>query len=79
MVGAPDTVSVTASPSPSGLTMIQITVAEGRDVGKIIGKQGRTAHSLRIIVQAIGKEQGEDYHIDIQGVTIDLALAPQQS
>jgi predicted RNA-binding protein YlqC (UPF0109 family) len=71
MVSAPDTVSVTARPSPSGSTMIQIKVAEGRDVGKIIGKQGRTAQSLRIIVQAIGKEQGQDYHIDIQGATID--------
>jgi predicted RNA-binding protein YlqC (UPF0109 family) len=79
MVSASDTVSVTSSPSPCGPTMIQIKVAEGRDVGKIIGKQGRTAHSLRIIVQAIGKQQGQDYHIDIQGATIDLASPPQQS
>ena len=35
-------------------------------MGKVIGRQGRTAHSLRIIVQAIGKEQGHAYQVDIE-------------
>lgn len=66
MVSAPDAVRVSSRPSQDGSTMIQIRVAPGRDVGKVIGRQGRTAHSLRIIVQAIGKEQGQAYGVDIE-------------
>ena len=51
--------------------MIQIKVANGHDLGKVIGKQGRTARSLRIIAQAIGKEKGQDYQVDIGGTTAD--------
>jgi predicted RNA-binding protein YlqC (UPF0109 family) len=51
--------------------MIQIKVAHGCDMGKLIGRQGRTARSLRIIVQAIGKEQGQDYQVDIDGAATD--------
>jgi predicted RNA-binding protein YlqC (UPF0109 family) len=51
--------------------MIQIKVANGHDLGKLIGKQGRTARSLRIIAQAIGKERGQDYQVDIEGTTTD--------
>lgn len=65
MVSDPDAVHVSSRPSPSGSTMIQIKVAQGRDVGKLIGKQGRNARSLRIIIQTIGKEQGQDYEVDI--------------
>jgi predicted RNA-binding protein YlqC (UPF0109 family) len=50
MVSDPNTVCVSSKPLPSGSTMIQIQAANGRDLGKLIGKQGRTAHSLRIIV-----------------------------
>lgn len=66
MVSAPDAVHVSSTPWQDGSTMIQIRVAPGRDVGKVIGRQGRTAHSLRIIVQAIGKEQGHAYQVDIE-------------
>lgn len=70
MVSDPDAVHVSARPSPSGSTMIQIKVAQGRDMGKLIGKQGRNARSLRIIVQTIGKEQGQDYEVDIDRADI---------
>ena len=46
-------------------TLIQLAAAKGSDIGKIIGKQGRTAHALRVILQAIAKEQGEKYLLDI--------------
>jgi predicted RNA-binding protein YlqC (UPF0109 family) len=71
MVSARDTVHVSSRLSPDGSTHIQIYVADRRDLGKLIGKQGRTARSLRIIVQAIGKEQGQDYQVDIDGAAID--------
>ena len=35
------------------------------DVGKIIGKQGRNAKSLRIVLSAIGKKLHRRYAIDI--------------
>jgi predicted RNA-binding protein YlqC (UPF0109 family) len=71
MVGTPDAVRVSSRDLPDGSTMIQIKVAQGRDMGKLMGKQGRTAHSLRIIVKAIGKEQGQVYQLDIDEATID--------
>jgi len=46
-------------------------------MGKLIGRQGRTARSLRIIIQAIAKEQGKNYQLDIDGVTIDPTLGSQ--
>jgi predicted RNA-binding protein YlqC (UPF0109 family) len=35
------------------------------DIGKIIGKQGRNAQSLRIIVSAIGRKLNRRYVLDI--------------
>jgi predicted RNA-binding protein YlqC (UPF0109 family) len=74
IVSDPDAVRVSSSPSPSGSTIIQIKVSPGRDVAKLIGRQGRTARSLRIIVQVIGKERGRDYHLDIDETNIDSTL-----
>jgi len=71
MVSDPDAVHLSSKRSPGGSTMIQIKVANGHDLGKVIGKQGRTARSLRIIAQAIGKEKGQDYQVDIGGTTAD--------
>ncbi|MDP9051471.1 MAG: KH domain-containing protein [Acidobacteriota bacterium] len=36
------------------------------DVGKIIGRQGRNAKSLRIILSAIGKKRHRRYAIDVR-------------
>jgi predicted RNA-binding protein YlqC (UPF0109 family) len=71
MVSKPDAVRVSSTLSPSGSTIIQIKVAQGQDLGKLIGIQGRTARSLRIIFQAIAKEHGKNYLLDIDGATID--------
>jgi uncharacterized protein len=71
MVSDPGAVHLSFRRSPGGSTMIQIKVANGHDLGKLIGKQGRTARSLRIIAQAIGKERGQDYQVDIEGTTTD--------
>lgn len=79
MVGSPDAVHVSSRPSPDGSTMIQIKVAQGHDMGKLIGKQGRTAHSLRIIVQAIGKEQRQNYRLDIEELAIDSTTGSQEA
>jgi hypothetical protein len=71
MVSNPDAVQVSSKFSPSGSTIIQIKVVHTQDMGKLIGKQGRTVRSLRIIFQAIAKEQGRHYKLDIDGTTTD--------
>ena len=50
LVDAPDQVSVTAVEEGDG-TVLELRVAEG-DLGKVIGKQGRTARALRAILSA---------------------------
>jgi predicted RNA-binding protein YlqC (UPF0109 family) len=41
------------------------SVVSQADIGKLIGKQGRTARSLRTILHAIGKTTGNRYMLDI--------------
>jgi predicted RNA-binding protein YlqC (UPF0109 family) len=38
-----------------------------QDQGKLIGKNGRTARSLRVILQANATEQGGSYALDLSG------------
>jgi len=72
MVSNPDAVHVSSELSSSGSTIIRIKAAQGQDTGKLIGKQGRTARSLRVIFQAIAKEQGQQhYQFDIDGAPIE--------
>jgi len=60
MVDTPDAVRVeTISP-----TALRIRVHHS-DIGKIIGKTGRTARSIRTILGAIGMAQGTRYALDI--------------
>jgi uncharacterized protein len=51
LVDQPDAVSVTEIVGTHSL-IVELTVAR-EDIGKIIGKQGRTADALRIIVNAV--------------------------
>ncbi len=37
-----------------------------RDLGKVVGRHGRTARSLRILFGAIGNEAGGSFVLDIQ-------------
>lgn len=69
MVRDRDAVSVTPLPSVvSGSTILEVTVS-ARDMGRIIGRQGRIARSLRIIVLAIGTEQQHLYKLDLNGIS----------
>ncbi|MBQ7227176.1 MAG: KH domain-containing protein [Clostridia bacterium] len=43
---------------------VKVTVAKD-DMGKIIGKQGRTAKAIRTIVRAAGAVSGKKYSVDI--------------
>lgn len=43
---------------------VKISVAKD-DMGKIIGKQGRTAKAIRTIVKAVGAKENRKYNVDI--------------
>ncbi len=45
-------------------TVLRLYVAPG-DLGKVIGKQGNTARSMRTILSAAGKKLNHTYTLDI--------------
>ena len=45
-------------------TVINITV-DKKEIGKVIGKQGRIAKAIRMLVKAAGKDAGGKYYVDI--------------
>ena len=47
-----------------GTTRIEIRVAQS-DMGKVIGKQGRTVRALRSLVYAAGVKQHRRYVLDV--------------
>jgi predicted RNA-binding protein YlqC (UPF0109 family) len=57
-------VIVEAISCPGG-TSIVITVADS-DIGKVIGKQGRTARSIRMILAAASKKIGHGLFLDLR-------------
>lgn len=56
-------VAVNATPDGDG-TILRLRVAPG-EVGKVIGKQGRTARSLRTILSAAGMKLKHRFSLDI--------------
>lgn len=63
LVDSPETVSVEAIPDGEG-TILRLKVATG-DLGKVIGRQGRTARSLRTILGAAGMKLRHRFSLDI--------------
>ena len=63
LVDKPETVSVKATPHEGG-TVLHLKV-DPTDVGKIIGKQGRTARSLRTILGAVSVKLHHRYSLEI--------------
>jgi len=45
-------------------TVFELTVAKG-DLGKIIGKRGRTAHAIRVLLAAASGKAGKRYVLEI--------------
>jgi predicted RNA-binding protein YlqC (UPF0109 family) len=56
LVDKPDEVYVTESTGERTI-ICEVKVGEG-DMGKIIGKKGQTAHSLRTLISAVSKKMG---------------------
>ncbi len=63
LVDTPDQVSV-REVSGEHVTVLELRVAQ-TDVGKIIGKQGRTARSLRTLLGAAGMKANRRYTLEI--------------
>ena len=63
LVDSPDTVAVDAIPDGDG-TILRLKVAS-TDLGKVIGRQGRTARSLRTILSAAGMKLKHRFSLDI--------------
>jgi predicted RNA-binding protein YlqC (UPF0109 family) len=66
LVDFPDDVDVKAAPENDG-TVLMLRVAPA-DLGKVIGKQGRTARSIRTILGAASMKAHHRYSLDIQRV-----------
>jgi len=66
LVDEPDAVRVEQVEGDDGSLVLRLHVAEG-DVGKVIGRQGRLARSLRTIVRAGGVSAGRRLQLEIVG------------
>ncbi|MGH7293620.1 MAG: KH domain-containing protein [Polyangiaceae bacterium] len=63
LVDHPDEVEVTEIPGDNN-SVIELRVAKD-DIGKVIGKEGRTAQSMRTILTAVSTKLGRRAHLDI--------------
>ena len=60
-----ETVQVTVNPvRDDGTTVYHLKVAES-DMGRVIGKQGRIAKAIRVVMRAAAVRQGEKVIVEI--------------
>jgi len=64
LVDEPDSVRVIES-ERRGMTVLELTTAPN-DMGKIIGRQGRTAAALRTLVALTAEKHGKRAQLDIR-------------
>ena len=64
LVDKPDSVRV-AETERRGMTVLELTTAPG-DMGKIIGRQGRTAAALHTLVSLTAEKHGKRAQLDIR-------------
>jgi predicted RNA-binding protein YlqC (UPF0109 family) len=62
IVDDPDAVAVNEADGRSRLRL-EVTVGEG-DLGRVIGRRGRTAQSIRTLVRAAAVKDGRDVDVD---------------
>jgi predicted RNA-binding protein YlqC (UPF0109 family) len=60
----PDEVRVVET-QHKGTTLVELYVAPG-DLGKVIGKQGRTAAALRTLAASAGEREGKQVTLEIR-------------
>ena len=65
LVQNPDEVKVTVDePNENGVTVLHLSVAEG-DMGRVIGKQGRIAKSIRTVMRAAANKADMNIAVEI--------------
>ncbi|MCI1966720.1 MAG: KH domain-containing protein [Oscillospiraceae bacterium] len=65
LVEAPELVSVeTDKPSADGTVVYHLHVAEN-DMGRVIGRQGRIAKAIRVVMRAAATRQGSKVTVEI--------------
>ena len=64
LVDKPDEVSVDSYEEDEGSVVYELSVAED-DVGKIIGRGGRTVNALRCVLRACAAKQGHRVLLDV--------------
>ena len=63
LVDSPDEVSVSEVDGEQ-TTILELRVAQD-DLGKVIGRQGRTARAIRTLLSASGTKLGKRFHLEI--------------
>ncbi len=63
LVGQPEAVEVSEISDGRNIK-IQVRVGEG-DMGRIIGREGRTVKAIRSLLFYAGQKQGKRFHLDI--------------
>ncbi len=77
LVGNPDAVSVERSVDEKGV-LLELTV-DAEDLGRVIGKRGATAQSLRTLLRALGTKNDARYNLKIVDTGDGSGRAPAAS
>lgn len=65
LVEEPDAVTVTVDePDDEGVTVYHLHVSEN-DMGRVIGKQGRIAKAIRVVMRAVANRRNEKIMVEI--------------
>ena len=64
LVENPDAVQVTETEGPESI-IIELNVAP-EDMGKVIGKQGRIAKAMRVVLKAAAAKEGKKANLEIE-------------
>ncbi len=63
IVGEPDAVTVDEITDGKNVRL-EVRVAE-HDMGRVIGREGRTVKAIRSVLFAAGQKQGKRFHLDL--------------
>jgi len=64
LVDAPDEVRVESFEDDDGTFVLELSVAQD-DVGKVIGRGGRTVGALRTVMRAVSTQSGRRVAVDV--------------
>lgn len=77
LVSNPDAVKIERRIDEKGV-LLELTV-DGEDLGRVIGKRGATAQSLRTLLRALGTKNDARYNLKIVDTTGGNAAAAQET